>query len=77
MAPFRDGLRFGWIGRVETLEQLNHALKARLNPVEQIERDDDREAEVRDEFGPTHVPTRSSEQAPAERFNTRIRGSSN
>jgi len=77
MAPFRDGLRFGWIGRVETLEQLNHALKARLNPMEQIERDDDREAEIRDEFGPAHVPTRSSDKAPAERFNTRIRGSSN
>jgi hypothetical protein len=45
--------------------------------VEQIERDDDREAEVRDEFGPAHGPTRSSDKAPAGRFGTRIRGSSN
>ncbi len=77
MAPFGDGLQFRWIGRVETFEQLNHALKARLNPVEQIERDDDREAEVRDEFGPAHKPTRSSDTVPAGRFGTRIRGSSN
>jgi len=40
MAPFGDGLQFRWIGRVETFEQLNHALKARLDPVEQIERRD-------------------------------------